>query len=227
MPCYPYLCFDADHTLFTFVEAEVTALDTALTEFGVPLTEEQFPLYHRLNMEVWHQYALGQFPQSRIETLRMERFLGALGLSIPPLAFSDSFLNHLALNDQPEPGVLDTLRKLSENHTIAILTNGLSQLQRPRLEHSVLKPYINYHIIAQELGVSKPKPEYYARAMEIIGCTDPNRVLMTGDSLSADIGGALNFGIDACWYNPRGLENSSPNVPTYEIRHMSELLKIV
>ncbi|HMN13083.1 MAG TPA: YjjG family noncanonical pyrimidine nucleotidase [Bellilinea sp.] len=225
--CYPFLCFDADHTLYNFVDAEQESINAAFADFGYPFNPEYFPLYHRLNMEVWHQYALGQFPQSRIESLRMERLLAHLGYSLDPQTFSDVFLAHMARLDKPEPHAVETLRTLSAEHTIAVLTNGLTLLQRPRMEQAAFKPYIHHHIIAQELGVSKPHAEYFAKAMEIIGCEDPGTALMIGDSLSSDIGGALNFGMDACWYNPHGLENTSPHKPTYEIRDLSKLLAIV
>ena len=38
--------------------------------------------------------------------------------------------------------------------------------------------------------------------MECAKENNKDKVLMIGDSYSADIAGAVNFGIDAVWYNP-------------------------
>ncbi|MDR3206947.1 MAG: hypothetical protein LBT60_01315 [Oscillospiraceae bacterium] len=40
-------------------------------------------------------------------------------------------------------------------------------------------------------------------------------------------GGGRDFGIDACWYNPCGLEAPSDCAPTYQIRTLREVLTLV
>ena len=49
-------------------------------------------------------------------------------------------------------------------------------------------------------------------------------VLITGDSLTSDIQGGVDYGIDACWYNPTGEARPENLQITYEIRHLRELL---
>ena len=34
------------------------------------------------------------------------------------------------------------------------------------------------------------------------------RALVVGDSLSSDIAGGINFGLDTCWYNPFGADGN-------------------
>lgn len=48
-----------------------------------------------------------------------------------------------------------------------------------------------------------------------------------GDSLTSDIRGAVNAGIDSCWFNPDGIENRTGPVPDYEIRSLLELKEIL
>ncbi len=47
---------------------------------------------------------------------------------------------------------------------------------------------------------------------------------MIGDSLSADIQGGNNAGIDTIWYNPHHLENKTQAQPTYEVHSYKDLL---
>jgi 2-haloacid dehalogenase len=51
--------------------------------------------------------------------------------------------------------------------------------------------------------------------------------LLIGDSLSSDIQGGLDYGLDTCWYNPVG-ELRPDGLPiTYEIGHLRDLLKML
>jgi HAD superfamily hydrolase (TIGR01459 family) len=54
----------------------------------------------------------------------------------------------------------------------------------------------------EELGgnvrwIGKPHPEVYRRCFEILGVTDPRKVLAVGDSLVTDIAGAAGLGMDS------------------------------
>ncbi|KEI91229.1 hypothetical protein EXN53_06050 [Clostridium botulinum] len=49
------------------------------------------------------------------------------------------------------------------------------------------------------------------------------REAMVGDSLTSDIQGGINFGIDTCWYNPNKIINKTSIKPTYEISNFYEL----
>ena len=51
--------------------------------------------------------------------------------------------------------------------------------------------------------------------------------MIVGDSLTSDIQGGINFGIDTCWYNPNKIENKAEITPTYEIYNLNELKDIL
>ena len=50
---------------------------------------------------------------------------------------------------------------------------------------------------------------------------------MIGDSLSSDIKGGINFGIDTCLYNPKKISKDSEIKPTYEISNLKGLLDLL
>ena len=50
---------------------------------------------------------------------------------------------------------------------------------------------------------------------------------MVGDSLTSDIAGGINAGIDTCWYNPNKSANKSAVKPTYEIHTLLSLLEML
>ena len=50
---------------------------------------------------------------------------------------------------------------------------------------------------------------------------------MIGDSLTSDIAGGLNYGIDTCWFNPDGLALDGSANPTFTIADLAEIDAIV
>ena len=60
-------------------------------------------------------------------------------------------------------------------------------------------------------------------ALRMVGCSDKSSALMLGDSLTSDIAGAANAGVDSCWFNPQGKENATAIRPTYEVRSLCQV----
>ena len=73
----------------------------------------------------------------------------------------------------------------------------------------------------------KPDPGIFEIALNHLGYTDKNRVLMIGDSLTSDIQGGKNFGIDTCWYNPNRLDLKPDVIPTYQTHDLAELPDLI
>lgn len=78
-----------------------------------------------------------------------------------------------------------------------------------------------------EIGFAKPAAEFFDIAFKEMG--DPARkdVMIIGDSLTSDMAGGIEYGIDTCWYNPHQIKNESKNNITCEISELQEILKIV
>ena len=108
-----------------------------------------------------------------------------------------------------------------------VVTNGIKEVQRSRIGRSPLEPYFSDLVISEEAGSSKPSPAIFEHACARLGFHDKDRMIMVGDSLSSDIRGGVNFGIDTCWFNPGSKANDSGLRPTYEIRELSELRTIL
>ena len=50
---------------------------------------------------------------------------------------------------------------------------------------------------------------------------------MVGDSLTSDIKGGINYGLDTCWFNPKGKAHPLDMDITYEIKSLDEIFDIV
>ena len=124
----------------------------------------------------------------------------------------------------PCEGAVELLKKLHREYVICIATNAVSSIQRPRLV--TLAEWIDHVYISEEVGFVKPMPQFFARILEDLGVT-ADECLMVGDSLSSDVAGANNSGIDSCWLNRKGRVSKNGVEPTYEIHSLAELTAIL
>ena len=95
------------------------------------------------------------------------------------------------------------------------------------MKQSGIVPYFKEIFISEQLHTQKPDAVFYEKIGSRIPNFDKNQTLMIGDSLSADIQGGNNAGIDTIWYNPHHLENKSLAQPTYEVDSYQALLELL
>ncbi|MEJ8302472.1 YjjG family noncanonical pyrimidine nucleotidase [Saccharibacillus sacchari] len=228
MKSYPYILFDADDTLLDFRRCEREAFTTSLTESGLGLDFELcFKSYTTINRALWLDYEQNKVTQTQLRSERFRRLFTQLGIESDPETFGATYLRHFAAGSFLTPDALAVCDALKPTLNLSIITNGISDVQFSRISGSELKDHFDHIIVSDDVGSAKPAPEIFDYAMRKIGCDDKSQALIVGDSLSSDIRGGHNYGIDTCWYNPGGLENTSGIVPTYEITSLTELLALV
>jgi 2-haloacid dehalogenase len=225
---YDLLLFDADGTLFDYKKAEAIALDTTLRKFGIvsdfDVIRERYAV---INSRLWKEYEKGIV--SRIE-LREERFkhlFETFSLEIDANPFSTVYLENLSQGSFLLEGAEKLIEMLHTDFKLAIITNGFKEVQRSRFKRSGLYSYFADIIISDEIGSQKPEPAIFEAAFKRLLHTDKKTALIIGDSLSSDIRGGINFGIDTCWYNPDRAAPSDGVEPTYTISDLADLPAIV
>lgn len=220
---YRWLLFDADDTLFDFRRAELTALRASFEAEGIPFDAAWLDVYGEVNRRAWRLLEEGRTTPARLRVLRFEDLFAEIGVPLDAATFSQVYLEVLGRQAHLVDGALEVVDALRATHRIAIITNGLSDVQRPRLAASPIAPYVEALVISEEVGVAKPDPAIFAIALERMGGPDPGDVLVIGDSLSSDIAGGVAAGIDTAWFNPTGARPPSGPTPTYEIARLAEL----
>jgi 2-haloacid dehalogenase len=202
MQRYDWLLFDADGTLFDFERAESAALRQVFQLMGVAFNPDYLVDYRRINQALWQGVEHGAIKPGFVKMRRFELLLQALCLDHSPSAFSATYLECLAECSELIEDAAEVVQALKGKYQMAILTNGLQVVQRGRLARSVIRHHIGEIIISEEIGFSKPAKEFFEIAMARLGNPSPREVLMIGDGWNSDIVGAVQYGIDACWYNP-------------------------
>jgi 2-haloacid dehalogenase len=222
-PRYRWLLFDADGTLFDYDRAESAALGQVFRQIKVLFEPGHLAAYRRINQTLWEAVERGEITPGVVKVRRFELLLEAIEVPYSPGDFSTLYLGCLAGCSELVEGAQEVLAALHKNYRIAILTNGLKEVQRGRLALSPIRHLVSEIIISDEVGFAKPAKEFFDVAFARIGHPPKSETLMIGDGWASDIQGAANYGIDVCWYNPvRKPRAASPEI-TREIASLQEL----
>ncbi len=227
---YRYLLFDADGTLFDFDSAETEAFNETCREIGVEPTPRRLLDYKEANRQVWRAFEQGTIDLDGLQTERFARFFLAQGIAADPYRTGRRFADHLSRGGQLYPETLPVLEELKERgYRLSLITNGISKVQHGRLDSSKTKQYFDVICISEEIGVQKPKREFFDIFFNLANIEESEKqyCMVIGDSLTSDILGGNNAGIDTCWYNPAGNLGDPDIQPTYEIGLLQELLTLL
>ena len=222
---YKFLLFDLDHTLLDFDAAEDIALTQLLEEEGVEDIQTYKDYYVPMNKALWKDLEQKKITKAELIKTRFAKLFAHSVIEKDGAYLAERYQFFLSKQGQTFPGVEDLLKKLiSKGYELYAATNGVTYIQTGRLEQSGIAPYFKEIFISEQLHTQKPDAEFYEKIGARIPNFDKNQTLMIGDSLSADIQGGNNAGIDTIWYNPHHLENKTQAQPTYEVDSYQALL---
>lgn len=222
---YKFLLFDLDHTLLDFDSAEDIALTQLLKEEGVVDIRAYKDYYLPMNKGLWKDLEQKKITKQELVITRFSKLFAHFGIEKDGQYLAERYQLFLSKQGQIFPGVENLLRTLiNDGYELYAATNGIAYIQTGRLDHSGIAPFFKEIFISEQLHTQKPDTEFYEKIGALIPNFDKNDALMIGDSLSADIQGGNNAGIDTVWYNPYHLENNTQAQPTYEVHSYEDLL---
>lgn len=223
---YDVLLFDADGTLLDFDRSEHTAMEKVFARHGYPYSEEILQRYRAINSKLWRDYEQDKILKPVIHMTRFQELFRELGIDGDGAAFNREYLDALSAEHFTIDGAEEVCRALSHEYRMAVVTNGVSHVQRRRLRESELEPCFEALFISEEMGVQKPRRAFFELTAAAIEGFSRERTLIIGDSPTSDIAGGQGFGLDTCWFNPSGRPAPSP-APKWEIRSLRELTNLL
>ncbi len=225
---YAIILFDADETLFDFKKSERHAFKNTMSEFIIDYDENHhLKIYHDINATIWKEFEEGLITQQQLKVERFKRLSDSLNIKFDEIEFAKSYMNYLANASFLYDDSIDLVESLHKDFKLSIVTNGLKDVQNNRIRKSIIAKYFDDIVVSEEVMVAKPDPKIFEHALNNINHTDKGNVLIVGDSLTSDIQGGINFGIDTCWFNPNKIVNKTGIKPTYEISNLMDLKDIV
>lgn len=227
---YEMILFDADDTLYDYPQSEHHALTQALKDNGIDIHPQLLESYQVINKQLWRDFEQGLVEQVRLRTERFARFQIQnelqLGCSVEEL--SNTYLKYLAEGSFLLDGALEICEHVrARGYRMAIITNGIKEVQMGRIGGSSLANFFEDIIVSEDTGYQKPESGIFDYTFNKLKLLDKKKVLIVGDSLTSDMAGGMNYGIDTCWFNPHHKVNDTGMNLTYEISKLDELMKLL
>ncbi|MDD5952326.1 MAG: YjjG family noncanonical pyrimidine nucleotidase [Oscillospiraceae bacterium] len=224
---YDVILFDADRTLFDTGAMEKEALQKLMRKMGRPYEETMPMTYYTINEGLWRRIETGELTRDYVRVERFRQFLSKYHLPGDAAEVNRTYLEIFQQCNLLIPGAELVCEKLSqENKRLAIITNGTASVQYARFALASITPYFSHVFVSEEVGVPKPQKAFFEAVLREMDIPDRRRVLIVGDSLTSDIKGGNNAGIDTCWFHPAGAQGTGDVHWEYEITALEQLLSI-
>ncbi|MGL1893580.1 MAG: YjjG family noncanonical pyrimidine nucleotidase [Spirochaetaceae bacterium] len=225
---YKLILLDADNTIFDYDRAEEYALFESFKKYGI--TGDYVKIretYRGINSKLWKMLEDKLITKVKLKSERFSQLFEVYGYDIDPVSFSGYYLLKLGEGNFLLDGAVELCRYLANKYKVVILTNGIQSVQESRINSSEISQYIDDIVTSDEVGVNKPDKHIFQWTFDKLGYTDKDSTIIIGDSLTSDIKGGLNFGIDTCWFNFDQIENQTDIIPKYKIDKLSELYELL
>ena len=229
MAKYKYLLWDIDGTIINFELAERAAIRSLFKRFKLgDCSDEMLMYYSQINKKYWQLMESGKIKKDKMLVERFIEFFSNKGINADIAAefnkeYQIALCDTIVFNDD----AIDIIKHQRKTCKIVIVTNGTEVVQEKKLERSGLNDIADNVFISELVGFEKPNIKFFEKVILEVGIKDLKEALIIGDSLTSDIQGGHNIGIDTCWYNPKNEENTTLLNPTYTIRNLHELENII
>jgi phosphonatase-like hydrolase len=142
----------------------------------------------------WTQYAIDTMGQSKIDVFT-ELLGDAEKAQRANVAFEESYVHKITeVGAVPIAGAEDIFKYLRSRGIAVVLTTGFSRSTLDRLLIELgWKDLIDLSITPSEAGRGRPHPDMLNMAVEVLGITKPEHVIVLGDTAS-DMQAAVAFG---------------------------------
>jgi putative hydrolase of the HAD superfamily len=218
-----HVFFDLDHTLWDFDKNSELAFDTIFKQHHPQIKTSHFiKKYAPINQACWKLYQYDKITHEELRYKRLKDSFDALDYIISDEAIhqiADDYITFLPDNNHLFDGAIEILDYLSSHYQLHIITNGFANVQYKKIANSNIDTYFKTITNSEMAGVKKPNPIIFQHALDLAQAKKEQSI-MIGDCLEADVQGAIDFGIEALFFNPNN--EISPKGIT-EINHLLEL----
>lgn len=225
---YKFILWDIDDTLIDFKASEKVALIKCFKAYGVDLSEEDIKKYSKINHNYWKLLELGQIEKAYMLEKRFTDFIEYLGAKeIDGASINKEFQMSIGDHVVMYEGALEICQKLQGVKPQYAVTNGTIIAQERKLKNTGLDKIFDGVYISDKIGYQKPDLRFFEHVFANIPNFNPKEAIIIGDSLSSDMKGANNTGIDCCWFNARNVVNEESISVNYEVKCIQELYEIL
>ena len=199
-----HVFFDLDHTLWDFEKNSDLTFQKIFKMNDLSVDLHSFlEVYRPLNFKFWKLYREEKVTKSELRYGRLKNTFDAIDFPISDTLIyliADQYIEHLADFNHLFDGAIEILDYLNQKYTLHIITNGFEEIQTKKMINSKIYHYFEKVITSESVGVKKPNLKVFKHALEIANA-NIDQAIMIGDSIEADINGALGVGMKAIHCN--------------------------
>lgn len=218
---------DLDNTIIDFNECARRSIMGIFEDLGFTYNDNVFDTFLTENVKIWKRLELGEIDKAYLRANRWNIILGKLGIDYDGSVIEERFENGVALGAYPVEGAYDLLDYLDKKYDLYVVSNGLKFVQESRVKIGKYDKYFKSLFLSEDIGIQKPDVRFFDYCYEKLGRPNKDELILIGDSLSADIKGGNNFGIDTIWFNKNGEDNLTDIKPTYTVNTLKEIESIL
>lgn len=215
--------FDLDHTLWDFEKNSELTFAKIFAEKHPEIAVGDFiEKYVPINQACWQLYQYDKITHEELRYNRLKQSFDAIEYEISDEAIAviaQDYIDMLPDNNHLFEGAFEILDYLKEKYQLHIITNGFADVQDRKIKNSRLEHYFISVTNSETAGVKKPNPIIFEHALRVANATKEQSV-MIGDSLDADVEGALEIGLEAILFNESKLKTEA------HIKQVSHLLEL-
>ncbi|MEO8255360.1 MAG: YjjG family noncanonical pyrimidine nucleotidase [Flavobacterium sp.] len=215
--------FDLDHTLWDFDKNSKITLASIFDRNHPSIAIDSFITHYiPINQACWKLFQYDKITHQQLRYDRLKLSFDAINYKISDAEIdkiSEEYIDLLTDNNHLFDGTFEILDYLSQKYKLHVITNGFTHVQVKKLTNSKLNPYFSTVTNSEMAGVKKPNPIIFEFALDLAKAKKQTSI-MVGDSIEADVLGALDFGIDAIFFNET---KQAVNSNIKQINHLLEL----
>ena len=196
--------FDLDHTLWDFEKNSRMTLSMIFHENDVNVNLDEFLVHYvPLNLEYWKLYREERISKTELRYQRLRRTFEALQYEVEDELINDlseQYIQHLSSFNNLVPKTKEILEYLKPKYRLHIITNGFQEIQEKKLKKANIIGYFDQVVNSEMAGAKKPNPKIFQLALQMARVT-PEKSMMIGDNIEADILGAQAVGFQTLHFN--------------------------
>ena len=218
---------DIDNTLLDFNKGAEIAVEMAFNECGIDYKKHYIDTFIEQNDLLWQKIERGELTREGLHKIRFNTIFNVLGITADGIKAETEFRKALFNIAVPVDGALELLQYLSKKYKLYCASNAIYNQQINRLTLSNMIDYFSGFFISEKIGHQKPTKEFFDHCLNNLNGVKVSEIIMIGDSLTADILGAKNYGIKSIWYNAQNKENKNKVQPEYTVNKLLQIKEIL
>ena len=202
------ILLDIDNTLLSFDDYVKESMKKGFEKFEIGIyNDEMFDTFTEVNTGLWHTLEKGEISFEELKKKRWNMIFERLGIAADGEAFEKYFRECLFESAIPTDGAMELLNYLRGKYTLCVASNGPYLQQLNRLKICGMLPYFSDFFISEEIGSQKPSEIFFKTCIDRLNAKSKEKILpyemmIIGDSLSSDMAGGIQSGMQTCFYNP-------------------------